>query len=219
MSRIRPSQLAQAGAATNDVLTWDGAKWAAAAGASSSLTVQDENSNVSTTVTQIDFHGPGVTATAGTGEVIVTVKTSAAFAQRTAGDVTAPNGLSAWAAVDTALDLTLPAAVGDKVEISLTASWGSSSTVNGRLRPVSIVSGSVVNVLAGSTNYGVAAWSNPLGVQYSGASGTVMYAVQSGDLSSGQITVRLEVRADGTGQSIRANSDAPLHFSLKNLGQ
>jgi hypothetical protein len=42
-------------------------------GSSASLTVQDENSNVSTSVTQIDFQGAGVTATAGTGEVVVTI--------------------------------------------------------------------------------------------------------------------------------------------------
>lgn len=41
--------------------------------AAGSLTVQDENTNISTGVTQIDFQGAGVTATAGTGEVIVTI--------------------------------------------------------------------------------------------------------------------------------------------------
>jgi hypothetical protein len=39
----------------------------------SALTVQDENSNVSSSVTQIDFQGSGVTTTSGSGEVIVTV--------------------------------------------------------------------------------------------------------------------------------------------------
>jgi hypothetical protein len=37
------------------------------------LVVQDENANVSTDVTQIDFQGAGVTVTSGTGEVIVTI--------------------------------------------------------------------------------------------------------------------------------------------------
>jgi hypothetical protein len=37
------------------------------------LTVQDENANVSTAVSQIDFQGAGVTVTPGTGEVIVTI--------------------------------------------------------------------------------------------------------------------------------------------------
>lgn len=46
---------------------------AASGGGGSSLTVQDENSNVSTAVTQIDFQGAGVTATSGSGEVVVTI--------------------------------------------------------------------------------------------------------------------------------------------------
>lgn len=37
------------------------------------ITVQDENGNVGTGVTQIDFQGAGVTATSGTGEVVVTI--------------------------------------------------------------------------------------------------------------------------------------------------
>lgn len=37
------------------------------------LVVQDENGNISTTVTQIDFQGAGVSVSAGTGEVVVTI--------------------------------------------------------------------------------------------------------------------------------------------------
>lgn len=44
-----------------------------AGGGGSGLTVQDENGNVATDVTQIDFQGAGVTAAAGAGEVVVTV--------------------------------------------------------------------------------------------------------------------------------------------------
>jgi hypothetical protein len=45
----------------------------AVAGGGGTLTVQDENGNVATGVTQIDFQGAGVAATSGTGEVIVTI--------------------------------------------------------------------------------------------------------------------------------------------------
>jgi hypothetical protein len=42
------------------------------------LTVQDENGTIATGVTQLDFQGAGVTAAAGTGEVVVTVTGSSA---------------------------------------------------------------------------------------------------------------------------------------------
>lgn len=51
----------------------DGTEYDLTASGSGSLTVQDENSNVSTAVTQIDFQGAGVTASSGSGEVIVTI--------------------------------------------------------------------------------------------------------------------------------------------------
>jgi hypothetical protein len=63
--------------ADGHVLTWDSgtSRWVneAPSGGGGSLIVQDENGNVATGVTQIDFQGAGVAATAGTGEVIVTV--------------------------------------------------------------------------------------------------------------------------------------------------
>lgn len=46
------------------------AAWAAGGG---SLSVQDEDGTVITGVTQLDFQGAGVTAAAGTGEVVITI--------------------------------------------------------------------------------------------------------------------------------------------------
>lgn len=75
MSRQKPKldQLAQSGATSSQVPTWNGAEWVPATPAALGITVQDENVNVGTGVTQIDFQGAGITATPGTGEVIVTV--------------------------------------------------------------------------------------------------------------------------------------------------
>ena len=54
----------------SDGTTWN--DWDAF-GSGGTLTVQDENGNVATGVTQIDFQGAGVDASAGTGEVIVAI--------------------------------------------------------------------------------------------------------------------------------------------------
>lgn len=48
-------------------------KFTVVADTAAGITVQDENANVATGVTQIDFQGAGVSATAGTGEVVVTI--------------------------------------------------------------------------------------------------------------------------------------------------
>jgi hypothetical protein len=72
----RVSQLAQSGATDGQVITWDNTAglWVPETpAAGGSLTVQDESGNVGTGVTQIDFQGAGVTASAGTGEVVVTI--------------------------------------------------------------------------------------------------------------------------------------------------
>lgn len=49
---------------------------------SGSLAVQDENGTAITGVTQLDFQGAGVTATSGTGEVVVTIPSGAGFVYR-----------------------------------------------------------------------------------------------------------------------------------------
>lgn len=66
------------GGTSNQVLTKNSGtdydlSWQTPGGGSGTLTVQDENSNVATSVTQIDLQGAGVTASSGTGEVVVTI--------------------------------------------------------------------------------------------------------------------------------------------------
>lgn len=65
----------------NQLYYSDGTQWllvddggTGGGGAGGSLIVQDENGNIAASVTQIDFQGGGVAAaTAGTGEVVVTI--------------------------------------------------------------------------------------------------------------------------------------------------
>jgi hypothetical protein len=74
------SGLAQSSATTGQVPTWNGTTWAAQTpSGGGSLTVQDEGSNLSTSVTTINFTGSGVTAT-GTSTVTVNVPSGSASA-------------------------------------------------------------------------------------------------------------------------------------------
>jgi hypothetical protein len=75
IDRLHLRGLGQSGASDGQVPLWNNTtkKWEPSTPLSSGLTVQDENGNVGTGVTQIDFQGAGVTATAGTGEVVVTI--------------------------------------------------------------------------------------------------------------------------------------------------
>lgn len=108
-----------------------GMKWAAApGGGGGTLTIQDENSSVATGVTQIDFQGAGVTATPGTGEVIVTVpawrqattsKTSAYTAAY--GDIVLADATSA------SFTVTLPTASSAQLPVTVKKIDASTNTV------------------------------------------------------------------------------------------
>jgi hypothetical protein len=226
----RISQLDQSGATDGQAIVWDdtAGEWVPdTVGAGGSLTVQDENGNVATGVTQIDFQGSGVTAASGTGEVVVTIPggsfthVPAAKATRTAGDVTFTS--ASYTAVDTALDLTLPAVVGDIIEVGI--SVRADFTSNNRFifqDAATMVSGSPVNYLsgAGASGEGVQAWLVENVNTWRNCGGSVLYTVVSGDLSGGNVTVRWLARLNvGTvSRKLSADANHPAHFFMKNLG-
>lgn len=72
-TRPGPQHIGTTGAANGYALVYDIASDEYVPTPLPTLTVQDENANVATGVTQIDFQGQGVTATAGTGEAVVTI--------------------------------------------------------------------------------------------------------------------------------------------------
>lgn len=144
---------------------------------------------------------------------------------RTAGDLTINPGNTNWAnlpTIGTTWDATLNAAVGDQIEAGLVAVLDSAA-VNTFFDVVSIVSSAVVNSLSTGTtpsnsNDGVASWFAPASVS-SKAGGSIWYVVQSGDLSSNQITVRLRVREDAaTNRNLHAAALFPLQFWARNIG-
>lgn len=137
-------------------------------------------------------------------------------ARRTAGNVSATS--TTWADVDTALDRVLAAAVGDTIEVSVSALWGSEAQT-GYLDVVTVVSGSPVNSLAAggaveataTTVLGVPGWRGPSGVLMP-VGGPLRYTVVSGDLASGYVTLRLRCAATGS-KTLNATTATPLLFS------
>jgi hypothetical protein len=138
-----------------------------------------------------------------------------ARATRTAGDVTLT---TSYADVDTALDLVLPARAGDVVEYGVSGSWDNGGDY-GRVDVATVVSGAVVNTFSGIAS-GWPAWLGQANV-WSSLAGSAVYAVVSGDLSGGAVTLRLRARRDGAGvggKVLSGSATAPLIVWAKNLG-
>lgn len=141
------------------------------------------------------------------------------FARRTAGDVAFTS--TTFAAVDTALDFTLEAQVGDVIEFSGNGMW-SNENIASALDVATWVSGAAVNYFSSGTGTsagnGLVGW---YGVQavYAPFSGAVHYVVQAGDIVSGLVTVRLLGRTTTAGtRTLFASGTNLLQVAAKNLG-
>lgn len=165
------------------------------------------------TVTTIENSGSGITP-------------GRAKAKRTAGNVTLNS--TTFVNIDTATDLTIAAASGDVLEVTMAVR---ASTSGSNLYCVldfhTIVSGSPVNSVAadaaaGTTNVGFPGWST--GTVRSAANGythfcaTKQYTVQSGDISSGNVTLRLRGFSGGS-ITLDASTDPYLYIAVVNLKQ
>lgn len=143
---------------------------------------------------------------------------------RTSGDLNLAS--TNWASVDTGLDLTLAAAVGDIIEIGLsTRTHSGQSAAEHYMNVASIVSGSIVNTAEcgsyspPSGGEGVQAWMGNNNVTPQDFSGSIIWgAVQAGDLdTSGNLTLRLIYRTAGGGTRVlRADSTDPFQVWAKN---
>ena len=139
--------------------------------------------------------------------------------RRTAGNF-APASVS-WADLTSAMDLVLAAQAGDQILVALNGFWGNDA-VFGYLDVASIVSGSPVNY--GSSGSGTQAadglpgWVGPAAV-YSPVGGSTLFTVAAGDLSGGQVTLRLRVKCSAAvAKTLFAQTADPLVFSAVNLG-
>lgn len=221
-------QSAIAAGATASYLFAQGSWWPLAGGSGgASLTVQDEGSALTTRST-INFIGAGVTATddAANSRTLVTItggssgSARAAVARLTSGNLTLAN--TSWTSVDTTTDLVLTATAGEWVEVSLAALVTTEDANRLFFDAVTVVSSSPVNAVSGQSvsgsRYGVPNWfmasmyKGPLG-------GSVLYQLQAGDISGGQVRLRLQYSTDNitarTVQATTGSSGQPLIFGGK----
>lgn len=126
---------------------------------------------------------------------------------------------SAGGTLSTALDLTLSSSevtVGDTIEVGFGGVWKNEG-VDGFVTFGTLVSSSIVNTIYGSEkglpgSYGAAS-------SYTNAAASGFYVVQSGDLSSGALTVRpLGKCSSASSKTLLAASPDAVLFWVKNWG-
>lgn len=149
----------------------------------------------------------------------------AAVARLTTGNLALAS--TSWVDVSTSIDLVLAASTGDWVEVDLDARVLAEEANNLYFDAVTVVAGSPVTWLSSGTSASGAheaqpAWTMPSA--YKGSiSGSVLYQVQSGDISSGQVRIRLRYYTDAASPTrsvgaTTANLGFPLIFSGRVLG-
>lgn len=149
------------------------------------------------------------------------------FARRTSGNVVLTS--TAWANVDTALDMILDAQVGDVLGYELNAALGTEAQ-DAYFDAVTLnpVGGAPLNSFANAgaveatptAIFGVAAWVARASVPAFPA-GVARYAVQAADLSvTGLVTVRLRaaIYTSGSGSRSLFAASFPLVVAVANLG-
>lgn len=190
MTRLRPSQIGQDGASTGQALVWNGTAWAPATPGGAAIT--------QTAVKK----GFGIDNGAGNPGTNITLSSTS------------------YTAVDTGMDLTLAASAGDVLQALHIYRVANTTAAYLLFDAATWVSGAAVNYFGtGPSANGVSAWIALSGEDTARASG-VFYTVQSGDIVSGNVTVRLLYRLINNGASSRVlNRDYDLHeFRLINYG-
>jgi hypothetical protein len=139
---------------------------------------------------------------------------------RVAGNISI-SSTGAWAILNSSLDLTIPTAEGDVVELGLNASWASAAPL-AYLEVATVVANAAVNWVGGSAglvaNNGIVGWAGSIASVVVPVSGSIMYPVQAADVEENTTTFRLMGKIASSTRSINAISTNPLHFWVKNLG-
>jgi hypothetical protein len=136
-------------------------------------------------------------------------------------DLTIP---ASWAALDTtgALDVTIPAVVGDVILVGLNA-LSNNAAVHGRLDAATLSSGgALVNYVSSGNNvqklYGVNGWT-AIQSLFTAIGPARAYTVKAEDLVGGNVTFRLIGKTDtSTAKIIYATANYNFSFSAQNIG-
>lgn len=117
------------------------------------------------------------------------------------------------------LDVTIAAVAGDVLDVTGTLLFNNTTAVNAIFDLATIVAAAAVNWLgqsAGGANVG-------LGFMNTSAAGgvalAVQYVVQAGDLTGGNVVLRLHYRANGARTLARSVANGPLLLGVVNLKQ
>lgn len=139
----------------------------------------------------------------------------------TSGVVTPPNTSGAWQVLQQAasagpFELSVPAAVGDYVDVSMQTWWTPKSTISVDLGVV--VGSSIVRYL--STGTGTPSsrglpWAHQ-DTTFKTPSSPIGFTVQSGDLDGGSVRFSVVVKSDGTAADLYATSTFPFYWQAVN---
>jgi len=163
------------------------------------------------------------TNSSGTDRTIESTATVGPYAivRYTTGDITLGSGTSP-VVLSGPGDCVVAASSGDLLMVGLCVRNTDTDADSLSMDVATIVSASPVNYVSSLTGTplttGVPGWY--FGVsRIEAVNGAVPYVVQSGDLSGGNITMRLYYRVSGVGKVLGASSTTPLIFWVKNLKQ
>lgn len=193
-------------------------------GVGGALTVEDEGTPLATGATTLDFVGAGVTASGTGAEKTITIPGSSGGLVAydiniyTGGDITFNN--TTLSAVSGPTDLVVAASAGDVLMVGLSARCPNSTAQSMTFDFATIVSASPVNYVSPASGTPVnvpTPWYIGSADQGS-VNGPFPYVVQGGDISGGNVTLRLYARSSGS-RVIAAAAAQPLVTWVTNLGQ
>lgn len=135
------------------------------------------------------------------------------------------NSPAAWVDVDSVTDITLPAKIGDFVEVSISCNWGGEAVV-GYFDVVSMNGSTPVNSWASDAPFntnpqvtqGVQAWRGEAGSTTEGR-GSIGRVLIASDIVGGNVKLRMKAAtASATNKTLNRATNLPIHFMVVNYG-